>query len=212
MATSDREVNLKILLALAIEEGRLDPAERDELPGPFGRAEVADEVLRQVDHSVAAFSRAVPGSARELDAYEALLDTLEDAGPARPGRGVPADPGRAADPPAAGAGLIRPELAVLLAYAKSDLVAAIEASPTWSTNRRCSTPSCRTFPAPIREPFEDLIPGTACTRSWLATDLAGELVDQLGIVWAHETAAELGRGLAEVAAAFWAARQVIGAG
>jgi NAD-specific glutamate dehydrogenase len=37
-------------------------------------------------------------------------------------------------------------------------------------------------------------------------------VDQLGIVWAHETAAELGRDLAEVAAAFWAARQVVGAG
>ena len=29
VATSDREVNLKILLALAIEEGRLDPSERD---------------------------------------------------------------------------------------------------------------------------------------------------------------------------------------
>ena len=47
-------------------------------------------MLRQVDHSVAALSRAVPGSARELDAYEALLDTLEDAGPVRPGRGGPA--------------------------------------------------------------------------------------------------------------------------
>ena len=31
-------------------------------------------------------------------------------------------------------------------------------------------------------------------------------------MWAHETAAELGRDLADVAAAFWAARQVIGAG
>ncbi len=45
----------------------------------------------------------------------------------------------------------------------------------------------------------------------MATDLAGDLVDQLGIVWAHETAAELGRDRAEVAGAFWAARQVIGA-
>ena len=38
------------------------------------------------------------------------------------------------------------------------------------------------------------------------------MVDELGIVWAHETAAELGMDLSEVAAAFWAARQVIGAG
>ena len=42
--------------------------------------------------------------------------------------------------------------------------------------------------------------------------MAGEIVDQLGIVWAHETASELGRRLGEVAAAFWAARQVVGAG
>ncbi len=46
----------------------------------------------------------------------------------------------------------------------------------------------------------------------VATDVGGELVDQLGLVWAHETAAELGRDVAEVAGAFWAARQVIGAG
>ena len=46
----------------------------------------------------------------------------------------------------------------------------------------------------------------------MATDLAGEMVDQLGIVWAHETAAELGRPLVDVAAAFWAARQTLDAG
>ncbi|MST34072.1 NAD-glutamate dehydrogenase, partial [Acidimicrobiaceae bacterium USS-CC1] len=72
VATSDREVNLKILVDLAIAEGRLDPAERDaelQAAEPF----VAEEVLRQVDHSVAALNRAVPASARELDAYEALL-------------------------------------------------------------------------------------------------------------------------------------------
>ncbi len=79
VATSDREVNLKILLALAIEEGRLDPGERD---GYLARAEheVADDVLRQVDHSVIALTRAVPDSAREFDAYVALLNTLEEAG------------------------------------------------------------------------------------------------------------------------------------
>ena len=38
------------------------------------------EVLRQVDHSVGALNRAVPASARELDAYEALLEGLEAAG------------------------------------------------------------------------------------------------------------------------------------
>src|SRR5262249_17961054 len=110
----------------------------------------------------------------------------------------------------AGAGLIRPELAVLLAYAKTDLVAAIESS------RLVDDPALADvvvpyFPAPIRESFRDLIPEHRLYPQLVATDLAGEIVDELGIVWAHETAAELGRDLADVAGAFWAARQVVGA-
>jgi glutamate dehydrogenase len=210
VATSDREVNLKILLALAIEEGRLDPGERDSFLARSAD-EVASEVLRQVDHSVAALSCAVPGSARELDAYEALIDTLEDAGrfhrsveflPISEELRIRRD---------AGAGLIRPELAVLLAYAKSDLVAAIEESDV-AEDPAMLEGVLPYFPAPIRESFSDLIPRHRLYLQLAATDLAGELVDQLGIVWAHETAAELGRDIAEVAAAFWAARQVVRAG
>ncbi len=127
VATSDREVNLKVLLALAIERGRLASSERDAYLARSAD-EVAGEVLRQVDHSVAALSRAVPGSARELDAYAALMDVLEEAG--RMDRAVEVLPSaeELGVRREAGAGLIRPELAVLLAYAKSDLVARIEAS------------------------------------------------------------------------------------
>ncbi|MGH9054289.1 MAG: NAD-glutamate dehydrogenase domain-containing protein [Acidimicrobiales bacterium] len=210
VATSDREVNLKILLALAIEEGRLDPADRDSYLSRSAD-EVAGEVLRQVDHSVTALTRAVAASARELDAYEALIDVLEEAG--RFDRSVECLP--AAEEihvrRAAGAGLIRPELAVLLAYTKSDLVAAIEgtALPEEGSLRAAVVPY---FPGPIRDGFADLIPRHRLYQQLVATDLAGEIVDLLGIVWAYETAAELGVGLAEVASAFWAARQVIGAG
>ncbi len=127
VATSDLEVNCKILLALAIDEGRLDAAARD---GYLTRSEpeVASAVLRQVDHSVAALGRAVVASARDFDAYVALLTNLEDAGRFdRAVEGLPSDDELRVRREA-GAGFIRPELAVLLAYAKSDLVAAIEAS------------------------------------------------------------------------------------
>jgi glutamate dehydrogenase len=210
VATSDREVNCKILLALAIEAGRLDPGQRD---GYLARseAEVAGDVLRQVDHSVVALTRAVPDSAREFDAYVALLDTLEEAGRLdRAVEGLPSSEELRVRRDA-GAGFIRPELAVLLAYAKADLVAAIEASPLVGDPAlaRAVVPY---FPAPLREAFGDLIPKHRLYPQLVATDVGGELVDQLGLVWAHETAAELGRDAAEVAGAFWAAREVIGAG
>ena len=63
----------------------------------------------------------------------------------------------------------------------------------------------------IRERFGDLIRDHPLYPQLLATDLAGEIIDQMGIVWAHETAAELDVPLADVAAAFWSARQLLGA-
>jgi glutamate dehydrogenase len=67
------------------------------------------------------------------------------------------------------------------------------------------------FPGALRQQFGDLIGGHRLYVPILATEVAGEIVSRLGIVWAHETAAELGCGLGDVAAAYWAARQVAGA-
>ncbi len=209
VATSDREVNLKILLSLAIEEERLAPVDRDTY---LERAqdEVAAEVLRQVDHSVAALNRGVPDSAGQLDAYAALIDVLEASG--RVNRSVEAlpDSDELAVRRAAGAGMIRPELAVLLAYAKSDLGAAIEQSPVVADPAFAEAVEAY-FPAAMRADFGDLIAKHRLYDQILATEVAGEIVDQLGTVWAHETAAELGVGLGEVAGAYWAARHVVGA-
>ncbi len=125
VATSDREVNLKILLALAIERGRLAPEGRDTYLAA-AEDQVATEVLRQVDHSVAALNRAAVCSDRYLDAYEALIDDMERAG--RFDRQVEVLPDREefVVRRQAGAGLIRPELATVLTFAKTELVAAIE--------------------------------------------------------------------------------------
>ncbi|MDA8310718.1 MAG: NAD-glutamate dehydrogenase [Actinomycetota bacterium] len=209
VATSDREVNLKILLALAIEEGRLQPGERNAYL-ERAQEEVASEVLRQVDHSVAALNRAATDSAGQLDAYAALIDALEASG--RVNRLVESLPGaeEIALRRSAGAGLIRPELAVVLAYAKSDLVAAIEQSPIVADPSFAEAVEAY-FPAAMRTDFGDLIARHRLYDQILATEVANEIVDQLGAAGAHETAAELGVGLGDVAGAYWAARHVVGA-
>jgi glutamate dehydrogenase len=209
VATSDREVNLKILLALAVQQGRLAPGDRDGLLRAV-EDHVAAEVLRQVDHSVGALNRAVTASPGELDAYEALVDRLEASG--RIQRQVEALPSpeewqRRRE---AGAGLIRPELAVLLAAAKSDLLDALVASDLAAdTALRAAVEPY--FAPQIRSRFGDLIPAHPLYRELLATDLAGEIIDQMGIGWAHELGAELDVTLAQVAGAFWTARQLLGA-
>lgn len=209
VATSDREVNLKILLALAIERGRLEPEHRDRYLQE-AEDEVATEVLRQVGHSVAALNLAAAHSDRFLDAYEALIDDQEAAG--RFDRQVEflPDAEEFSRRRQAGAGLIRPELATVLTYAKTELVAAIEQA-AWSVHPFLLSSVTPYFPAAIRRDFADLIPDHRLYRQLVATDVAGEIVDRMGIVWAHDLAAELGRPLADVAGAFWAARHVVGA-
>ncbi|MCU4185419.1 NAD-glutamate dehydrogenase [Acidiferrimicrobium sp. IK] len=210
VATSDREVNLKILLGLAAEAGRLAEGERDALLAA-ATDDVAAEVLRQVDHSVAALDRSMPDSAPALDSYVALIERLEKVGLVDRGVESLPDDEEVAARRAAGAGLIRPELAVLLAFAKSDLVASIESS-TLADDPALLDAVTPYFPSAIVERAGDLITRHRLYPQLVATDVAGEMVDRLGVVWAHETAAELGRDLADVAGAFWAARQVLDGG
>jgi glutamate dehydrogenase len=210
VATSDREVNLKIMLGLAIDAGRILRSQRTDLL-LAAEEEVAAAVLAQVDRSVDALSRAVPVSADELDAHEALLARLEAEGILdRAVEHLP-DGEEFALRRAAGAGLIRPELAVLLAYAKSDLVAAIEDS-SLVRDGTLHEAVVDYFPSRFRPLGEDLLSRHRLAEPLAATILAGDLIDQMGIAWAHETAFELDRGVAEVAAAFWAARLVLDAG
>ena len=210
VATSDREVNLKILLALAISEGRLAESDRD---GYLKRAEeeVAASVLAQVDHSVVALNRAARWSERELDSYESLVDYLEGDGLFDRGVEVLPDRSEFEVRRKAGAGLIRPELATLLAYAKSDVVKSLEASGA-AADPVFADAVHAYFPSELRRDFSDLIPRHRLYNQLAATDVAGEMVDRMGIVWAHDLAGELGCRLADVATAFWVGRRVCDAG
>jgi glutamate dehydrogenase len=209
VATSDREVNLKILLALATERGRLLADQRDELLESV-RDEVAAAVLRQVGLSAFAVTLAVPASAADIDAYEALMAGLELAGHLdRKVEALP-DAEEIGLRRIAGAGLTRPEAAVLFAYAKADLADALEVSPL-ATDPEVGSAVASYFPPVVTARFGDLLTHHRLYPQLAATEVAGELVDRMGITWAHETADELGVGLAATARAYWAARLVIDA-
>lgn len=207
VAISDREVNLKVLLDLAIKEHLLDSADRNSILSEVAN-EVAQEVLKQVDRSINAITNAVLTSVGELDAFEALVDSLEKA--QRLDRKAESLPSieEFAKRREAGAGLVRPELAVLLAYAKSELTAAIE-KESLAVDPTASDLALSYFPSSIAQRFSDLITRHPLYRQLVATSLAGEIVDQMGIVWANETSAEFNCTLAEVAVAFWVSWQVL---
>lgn len=210
VATSDREVNIKILLALAIDQGRLQVGQRDEVLHGV-ESEVASAVLRQVARSVATVGRALGSSADHLEAYQALIAYLEGNGfMDRAVESLP-DATELARRRSAGAGLIRPELAVLMAYANSSLASAIEASELVGDPTVLRAVKGY-FAGAALQPFSDLVASHRLYPQLAATELAGAIVSQMGIVWARETSFETGRSMPEVASAFWAAREVLCAG
>ncbi len=209
VSTSDHEVNLKILLTLATESGALDPDARDAL-----LAELADDVvaqvMREVDLQTAALSQEAARSHTAIDAYEALMCRLEsDADLDRAAEVLP-DAAELAARARAGGGLTRPELATLLAWAKRDLKESLLGSDV------LDEPVLRAalrayFPPRLSERFGALLERHRLRRELIATVVANDLVDRLGITFASAAAAQSGMGLAQVALAYRVAREVIDA-
>jgi len=125
--TSDHEVNLKILLSGPVARGEISEARRNELLASL-TDEVAAHVLADNYNQTLALSVAEHAGVRDLDAHARLIRDLESRG--KLDRAVEYLPSDAAMKALAndGKGLTRPELAVLLAYAKLDLDADVLAS------------------------------------------------------------------------------------
>src|SRR4029450_12723 len=89
---SDHEVNLKILLGLAVQRG-LELEDRNAL-----LRQVEDDVVGHVLHDnflqAQILSQEVGPSAGRMEAYDELMQVLEAGGPLGRGRGAPPPAGR----------------------------------------------------------------------------------------------------------------------
>jgi glutamate dehydrogenase len=208
--TSDHEVNIKILLGLAVQRGELDMDERNALLQACADDVVA-HVLYDNYQQAQILSQEVELSAQRVEAYEDLMQQLE-AGNGELEREVEFLPGsdEMVERRAAGEGLARPELAVLLAYAKrATFDALIESelpdSPYLAQDLRAY------FPASIVGRFDHLIDDHPLRRELVATILANDVVNSQGITFVSRTVTETGASAADVVRAFRIARDVTGA-
>jgi glutamate dehydrogenase len=210
VAMSDREVNLKILLGLAEGRGLLGEGGRD-LALAEAEAGAAAAVLATVEQNIVALDLAATTAGTDLAAYEALMADLRDENLLDPE--VESLPGteELARRRSAGAGLSRPELAVVLAHARSELARSIVASPLVAET--CLLPLARSYvPEPLGARLGDLLTEHPLFPEIVASQLANEVIARMGGLWAHEVAREDGCEPWQVAGAYWAAREVLGFG
>ncbi len=105
-------------------------------------------------------------------------------------------------------GFTRPEVSVLLSYAKIDLFDQLMASdlpddPWLVEDLR------RYFPKPIQERYPDAIERHRLRREIIATYATNSVVNRAGISFAHDIAQETGRPAADIVRAYLMARQAL---
>jgi len=206
---SDHEVNLKILLRPAVEGGEITVEERDRLLREV-TGDVVQSVLADCSLQSLALARAVAASPTAMEATEALMEELEVGGVVD--RAVEALPTREEmrAREEAGAGLTRPELAVLLAGAKRNLATLLLASAVPDQPALRET-MAGYFPPLMVERFGPHLDDHRLRRELVAAVLANDVVNRMGATFVTRLVADTGATPPAVAAAYWIARTVVGA-
>jgi glutamate dehydrogenase len=181
--TSDHEVNIKILMSGPLRRGQLSAADRLSMLTAMTE-DVARLVLKNNYNQTLALSVAELTASRDLDAATRFMRELErKAALDRSVEFLPSDEtirALARD----GRGLTRPELAVVLAYAKLDLSLAIEQSELASDSYFDALLKDY-FPPLAAKRFASELKNHRLAREIVATELANKAVNLAGPLFAH---------------------------
>jgi glutamate dehydrogenase len=204
--TSDQEVNIKIALGPAVKSGRLGEDARKPLLACMAD-DVARAVLRNNYQQSLALSIAERRSAADLGFYGRLMRHLEGRGLFdRSFEGLPSDTDLA-QRTKAGAGMLRPELCVLLSYAKiallHDLLASAVPDEPFMEELLHDY-----FPPAMRERFASDIAAHRLRREIIATTLTNGIINRCGPATPLRLAEEAACPITETAHAFMAVRAV----
>ncbi len=203
---SDHEVNIKILLGDVVATGDMTEKQRNELLVEM-TDDVARLVLRNNYRQTQALSLASRQAPSMLGVHARLIQHLEQSGrltrelEALPSEDVLAERG------AARGGLVAPELAALLAYAKIELYDSLLASDL-PDDEYMANELVRYFPRVLSERFRDRMDGHRLRRELIATYVTNSLVNRAGITFSFRLAEETGAELADIARAYTVAREV----
>ncbi len=202
--TSDHEVNIKILVDGLVRTGRLPAQQRDTLLTSMTN-EVSALVLRDNYQQTQALTFMESQAVEQLDALGQFMRRLERLG--RLDRAIEFLPDDEALTRRAAAqmGLTRPELAVLMGYAKlwlydEVLDSELPDDPSLADELRVY------FPTVLRGRFMDDIPHHRLHREIIATQVINGLVNRLGVAFLADMAEKTGHGAVEIVRAFIVAR------
>jgi glutamate dehydrogenase len=202
--TSDVEVNLKIALATPMRDGRITRAARNTLLHAMTE-DVAALVLRNNYQQTLALSLAERRGLEDLGFQQRLMHILEQRGELDRAVEYLPDEIELADRRRRSQGLTRPELAVLLAYAKLSLDQELQQSSV-PDDPYLGRELGRYFPKALADKFPDAIAQHRLRREIVATQLTNSMINRGGATLIVRIADQTGASAASIAAAFAAVR------
>jgi len=204
--TSDHEVNIKILLNLAVRDGGLSQDKRKGLLAEM-TGEVEQMVLRSNYLQTQAITMMETFSPLRLGSQAHFIDVLEDLGLLNRELEFLPSNDELRERRDQGMGLVRPELSVLLSYSKIVLYQQLLASDV-PEDAWLSDEAVNYFPAAIRKHFSKYVPQHRLKREIIATQVTNSLVNRMGASFALRMHEDTGATPGEVARAYTIAREV----
>ncbi len=209
VGTSDREVNIKILLNEQVKLKKLTLPARNKL-----LAEMTDELagLVLVDNyrQNQAISLMERMSAPRIGSKQHFIQTLESQGLLdRQIEYLPSD-AEIEERKARGLGLTRPELAVLLSYSKLVLFQQLVDSDV-PEDPYLSKELVRYFPQPLQVKYAKAMEGHRLKREIIATAITNSMVNRMGATFTLRMQEDTGRSPGEIAEAYTIAREALDA-
>ncbi len=202
---SDHEVNIKILIDDVVKRGDMTDKQRNQLLADMTE-EVADLVMKDNYRQTQALDLSELLSQQNIGPYRRFISELEEAGEIdRELEFLPADD-VLKERMANAHGMFLPELSVLISYAKSTLKGDLIESDV-PDDSYVHHHLERLFPQVLVERYTDEMYNHRLKREIVATQVANDLVDHMGIVFVRRLMDSTGLGRADIARAYIVARE-----
>ncbi len=205
---SDKEVNIKILMADLVSRQVLNGEQRDKLLAEMTN-DVSDIVLLDNYLQTQAISIAEHQAAKERELHLGLIRMLEKEDQLdREIEFLPSDEAFM-EMASNQQGLVRPELSVLISYSKMSLYTALLTTPllqkdTWDETLQMS------FPPVLADRYMDAMKNHQLKTEIIATNLANEIINRAGPVYIYQVREETGMPIEQITSAYIFARESFG--
>jgi len=203
---SDHEVNMKILLNRAVAMGDLTTKQRNRMLEEM-TDDVAALVLKNNYRQTQAISIASEDTVARLEEYRRLMNSLESQGKLNRGLEFLPDDETLSERKLANKGLTRPELSVLISYVKADLKQTLIDSKL-PDEPLLAGEMYKVFPRALTQKFSKELGEHQLRREIIATQIANDMVNHMGITFVERMAHSTGADAARIALAWIIARDI----